>query len=285
MEPVRGWGGSRCDDGDLPMKSYELTKSGALAEYDSRRADNPEFWDSVWKRKDLGGMLKKAGRGRLRGFGFLEKHLPRGCRILEAGCGTGQFVASLQALGYEVDGVDNAEEVIRAATSIAPHLRLRVADLRHLPFADGSFDAYLCFGVIEHFTDPEPVTEIIGEARRVTKGPILFTTPYFSALMRARYERGSLPARQAESSFYQHYFSKEQLEGILARNGLKVFAWSHYATVNGLVRHSPGFSGMYRWVPPFRLIAGRVPELLDRLAGARASHMLGAWCRADSRTA
>lgn len=95
-------------------------------------------------------------------------------RILDVGCGPGQFtIAAAEALsGAEVSGVDLAPTMIdlarahAAASPAAARLRFEVADVAHLPFPDGSFDAVLSTGSIKHWPNPAAG---LGEIHRVLR--------------------------------------------------------------------------------------------------------------------
>lgn len=83
-------------------------------------------------------------------------------RILDAGCGPGQFtIAAAERLpATQMDGIDLAPAMIAiaerraAASPAAARLRFQVADVARLPFADGTFDAVLTTGSIKHWPDP-----------------------------------------------------------------------------------------------------------------------------------
>jgi SAM-dependent methyltransferase len=94
--------------------------------------------------------------------------LPPG-KVLDLGCGIGHSYELLAP--RESVGVDVAPEVLAGQNR-----ETRVADMRALPFADGSFSSVLSVQAIEHVPDPE---RAIGEARRVlaTDGVAIFVTP------------------------------------------------------------------------------------------------------------
>jgi SAM-dependent methyltransferase len=70
-------------------------------------------------------------------------------RILVDGCGVGQYVKHLAALGYNTIGLDiDLDRVI--AGSQAGVEQLHVAAGEYLPYPDRSFDAILSHEVIEH---------------------------------------------------------------------------------------------------------------------------------------
>lgn len=90
------------------------------------------------------------------------------CRILDWGAGQGQVTARLLEHGFEVRSYDyEAEEPagrkpLPEADALVDHSPDPVA----LPYEDGSFDAVLSCGVLEHVADPDGSLE---ELRRVLR--------------------------------------------------------------------------------------------------------------------
>ena len=88
------------------------------------------------------------------GFAALDKMLRRidlqpGADVLDAGCGTGQNSIWLREKGFNVTGADFSEFALEQARR-AHGIDFRLADLTDLPFADESFDAIFCIGVLMH---------------------------------------------------------------------------------------------------------------------------------------
>jgi SAM-dependent methyltransferase len=75
--------------------------------------------------------------------------LPPGARILDAPCGEGRIARELSAKGYQLLGVDIAEEFLAAARAAAKQRNLTMdlerADVRSLSFR-AEFDAAICWG-------------------------------------------------------------------------------------------------------------------------------------------
>jgi SAM-dependent methyltransferase len=69
--------------------------------------------------------------------------------------------------GAHVFGIDISPPIVAGARrEIGAPLRAAVADVRRLPFADGSFDAVYSMGTVEHFAETEGA---LAEICRVTK--------------------------------------------------------------------------------------------------------------------
>ncbi len=91
----------------------------------------------------------------------VQRWVPAGARVLDAGCGIGLMLADLAA-SYDAVGVDIADTYLAHAT--AQGLDARHGWVEALPFPSGSFDAAVCSDVLEHLRDPD---KAIAELRRV----------------------------------------------------------------------------------------------------------------------
>ena len=106
-----------------------------------------------------------AGEARL-----IDAMLPRGGRVLDAGCGTGRVGGFLAAAGHEVVGVDLDPTLIGAARQDHPGPQWLVGDLAELDLpaqgiADG-FDVVVCAGNVMTFAAPGTRQEILRRFRR-----------------------------------------------------------------------------------------------------------------------
>ena len=116
---------------------------------------------------------------------------------LDAGCGGGADLVRLASGGSELIGVDVSEGV-RVAFERARHLpnvRVVQGDLRHPPFADGSFDFIYSFGVLHHLPDPEAGFKNL--ARLLKPGGAFVTYLYEDFSDRSRVERALLSVIRA----------------------------------------------------------------------------------------
>ncbi len=110
--------------------------------------------------------------GALDRYPIPELRLPpgNGKRLLDVGCSWGRWSVAAARKGYQAVGLDPSLGAVMAARRVSrqlglPNLHL-VADARHLPFRDGSFDTFFSYSVLQHFSQ-ENAGMAIQEAGRV----------------------------------------------------------------------------------------------------------------------
>lgn len=110
---------------------------------------------------------------------YFRKWLPTHQPILEAGCGSGRWVAWFTRNGWEAAGLDWSAACCERAAQYIPHARFEVGDMRDMPFTDGEFGAIVSLGAIEH--SPEGPKRSLGEYHRVLRadGVAIITVPYW----------------------------------------------------------------------------------------------------------
>lgn len=98
-------------------------------------------------------------------------------RILDAGCGRGDFALKLAKHFKEalIEGVDFSEEMMKLAQKSSlriENLKFQPASLLNLPFEDKSFDLTFCLDTLHHihWADQE---KVIAEIVRVTREKII----------------------------------------------------------------------------------------------------------------
>jgi ubiquinone/menaquinone biosynthesis C-methylase UbiE len=89
--------------------------------------------------------------------------------ILEAGCGTGRWIGSLEEKERRIFGLDYSFDMMKIPKAKKSHLNLINADAVHIPFKDNIFDLIFCVNAIHHFPDKE---KFVAECKRTltTKG-------------------------------------------------------------------------------------------------------------------
>lgn len=134
------------------MTTQRSYANGRLVYY--RQAADAQHWDAVWKSQDTERLYAEAAKGELDYYTeIFPRHLPRTGKILEAGCGLGQFVIALRQRGYDAEGVDYAEGTIRFLNQRFPEQPFRVADVTAMDVPDGYYSGYISLGVMEHLQE------------------------------------------------------------------------------------------------------------------------------------
>ena len=102
--------------------------------------------------------------------------LPRS-RILDAGCGSGEFVHAMALEGADAQGIEYVPEKVAEWQARHPgDARVRRGDIAGLDYPDQSFDAVLLNEVLEHVPDD---VRALAEVHRVLKpgGTLLIFSP------------------------------------------------------------------------------------------------------------
>jgi SAM-dependent methyltransferase len=87
-----------------------------------------------------------------------------GSRVLDIGCGSGEFLALLERRGARPTGIDPAPGMIALARSLVPDSDVRLGSAEELPWPDGSFDVVAAVNSLQFADD---ILGALAEAARV----------------------------------------------------------------------------------------------------------------------
>ncbi|OIO79735.1 MAG: hypothetical protein COZ98_05720 [Candidatus Omnitrophica bacterium CG_4_8_14_3_um_filter_43_15] len=102
-------------------------------------------------------------------------------RIIDIGCGAGDFMLSAANRGWQADGTEIAEEAIKLAASKG--LEVIEGDAAFLELDKDRYDIATLSGVMEHVSDPEAIVSKIEHIVR-PGGIIYITTPNYNDITR-----------------------------------------------------------------------------------------------------
>lgn len=191
----------------------------------------------------------------------LDRYIRPDRKVLEGGCGLGQYVIYYSQKGVDIQGVDFAPQVINRIKAGYPDLPVEAGDVQKLRFDDNFFDVYYSGGVVEHFE--EGPHQALREAHRVLKknGVLIITVPfvnfwrqlYDAALCiksafrkdrsvrivdrhnRYRVTRQCLKdSLESGFNFYLYIFSIREFMNMLKESGFKVISWHGCSVIWGL---------------------------------------------------
>ncbi len=141
-------------------------KTGALNGFMVTSKEHFNNVASIYLKED-GARIHK--HHALRKAHVISSLVKKGDRILDTGCGVGEYLASI---GYEAHGADFSKEMVKISSqrSSGP---VYIADATHLPFKDSSFDIIYSVGLLHHLKTKEKVKQAMEEFSRVSRREVL----------------------------------------------------------------------------------------------------------------
>lgn len=208
-----------------------------------------QYWEDLWYKEITVESYAPYKDGNLFEFEKLFPcHLPQNGKILEAGCGTAQFVVALNARGYACYGLDYANKALHRANDLAGPIPLVCGDITALGFANDSFSAIISIGVVEHRrAGPEP---FLKEMNRILKpgGVMLISVPYFNPLRRWRAAHDAYQDDVSNLDFYQYAFTRAEFCRYLTDAGFEVEKTYTYAYQNTLRQELHWLKKLPEWL-------------------------------------
>lgn len=148
----------------------------------------------------------------------LATRIPPPAKLLDVGCGAGDFMTVAASLGYQVEGIDVSDASARICTQKG--LKARAGDFLTDSF-DHNFDVITMWDVVEHLQDPGAFLE---RARSLLAddGYIFAKIPSFGNLSVQLSNR--VPAAAGAllgAPGHVQYFTRQSLGTLLERKGLE----------------------------------------------------------------
>lgn len=140
-----------------------------------------------------------------------------GGRLLEIGCGHGDFLAVADEAGYEVTGVEYSEHACEVArTRLKGRGTVVQGELQDIAAGRPEFDICVLSDVIEHVRDPR---SFLSDVHRLLRpgGTLFIATPTLDSWS-ARLLKGAWMEFKAE---HLHYFTQNTLHSLLFQTGFQ----------------------------------------------------------------
>lgn len=195
-------------------------------------------------------------------------------RVLDVGCGSGDFLHRMHNLGWSVTGIDfDSKAIENAKKRVGESSTFLNTDLAGARFPDNSFDAVTMSHVIEHVPDP---VALLTEVRRILKssGRLVVTTPNIHSFGHQKFQDcwAGLDAPR-----HLQVFSLPALQRCAGKAGFGTMkASTSAAHADGLFGISFGFQEarvkagfLYEMKPQFNFIRGLRSLLLQYLEASQ----------------
>jgi ubiquinone/menaquinone biosynthesis C-methylase UbiE len=236
-----------------------------------------EYWTRVWDRQ--GGIesvtRKIHNQDEVEITNDYLKEFPNG-KLLDAGCGLGDWAMYFEEHGFSVTGLDISRKVISELNERFPSKEFMVGDIRNTGMEEGYYDACYSWGVFEHFE--EGPSACLKEAYRLIKpGGLLITTVPLENMRISIKSALALPKKnRGKRRFYQYRFSREEWCGKLEEAGFSIEKIKPIHKRQGVLRclhHEFGLP--YDW----KLTRGLSVILAPFIPGILIGHMILAVAR------
>ena len=173
---------------------------------------------------------------------LLRGVLPPGAKVLDAGCGAGDLVASLAGGGYEAVGMDVSARALEVASERHPEQQFVRHSAEELPWPldPESFDAVVAFEVVEHLLRPRRLLEGAHAVLR-RGGGLALTTPYHGRVKNLAVAALAFDRHFDVEGDHVRFFSDRALRRLLTEVGFGVEQVRHYGRIWGL------WAGVFMW--------------------------------------
>jgi len=240
-----------------------------------------DYWTRVWEREGGPNSLIEniPTKGEYKIMSPYLSRLPDGARLLDGGCGLGDWTVYFSRNGNPTVGLDLSRSTIDKLHSLFPDVEFVAGDIRDTGFEEASFEGYFSWGVFEHFE--QGMQPCIAEAYRLLKpGGLLFISVPFDNLRHAlRASGASKKQHQANKDgmrFYQWRMTRGELRQELMLGGFDVEVVETIHKRQGILRSLHHEFGLpYEWT----LTKGLSVALLPFVPSALVAHMILAVAR------
>ncbi len=265
-------------------KDYTVDTAG---EGTSEIAFVEDYWTRKWQQQ--GGPQNRTDRTpRTEEYRVMRPYLrdlPKGARLLDGGCGLGDWTAYFSEQGWPTLGLDISRDTIAKLRETFPDHKFAVGDIRDTRLADESFDGYFSWGTFEHFE--AGLAPCIDEGFRILKpGGLMFTSVPFDnlrhALRAACDRRRKSPPTAKPTRFYQWRLTRGEFRDLLTQSGFEVLDIQPIGKRQGVLRSLQHEFGLpYAWLASRALSIAIAPLVPSGLV----AHMLLAVARKPASAA
>ena len=172
---------------------------------------------------------------------LFDDYIVPGDRVLDLGCGCGQYTEFLKAKKVEYFGLDFSERLIEIAREKYPQLKFQIASALNLPFSENFFDKVYAIALFHSIPSAEFRNQVLKEIKRVLKKDGLLILTVWNLWQRWRKRKliykfaflkifgktkldfkDILMDYQGRKDCYFHCFTKNELRKVIEKAGFKI---------------------------------------------------------------
>lgn len=200
----------RCRNCSLTFVNPQPTEAATFAYYSSKELAAQESWSSYFAHTPA--QIAELWSERFADVArFTNGRAPR---LLDIGCGWGDFLHFAGERGWQVSGFEFSESVAQVARE-KYKLSIRVGSLEQMGFAEKSFDFVTMWHVLEHLREPRAALERV-ERLLAPGGLLVLEVPNLNFLARKSWRY------PMSRTLHLYHFSPATLSALVERAGLRV---------------------------------------------------------------
>ena len=168
---------------------------------------------------------EEMGQFRMKQFKeFVSKYALQSKKVIEIGCGRGEYLSFMQDAGADAYGLEYSENSVEECIANGLQVNLGFIEKTNVRLNNAPFDAFFIMSFLEHLPDPNTVLQ--GICNNLCDGGVgLVEVPNFDMIIK----------NKLFSEFigdHLFYFTRDTLHNTLSRNGFEVVecdnVWHNY---------------------------------------------------------
>jgi SAM-dependent methyltransferase len=196
---------------------------------------------------------------------WIGRHGLAGKKVLEVGCGRGEYLELLEECGAEAHGLEHAPTAVADCRGRGFRVDRGYVERSDQRLDQAPFDAFVSLNFMEHW--PDPVASLLGIGANLAEGGLgLVEVPNFDMIV----ERGLYSEFISD---HLSYFTRRTFAATLERGGFEVLdcasVWHDYVLSATVKRRQPVDLGLVRGRR--QEVAGVLHAFLDRFPRGRVA--------------
>lgn len=150
-------------------------------------------------------------------FDKFLSYLTKGSRILDIGCGNGNFSKYISDKGFNCEGIDLSPEMLRIARKRVPGIKFTLKDMRKLDYGADSFDGLIVAYSLIHIPSDQVISTLQG-FKKILKpeGVVLLIT------QKGEPDKVVNEPLKKDEKIFINFFTKERLTDFLKKSGFMI---------------------------------------------------------------